>query len=236
MTHSQRLQIADQYLAYLDEGRIEALTPILRLAETDAELADLIVALSRGFSEEEGRTFASENREHVEDRLAEIAIQAAAQATTRSEDNPLVLEPTSSAKPATRDQTSGPAGGRTFLVVAKDESGKTMSQAAADLDGTVNLFTDLNAYPHHPDSRVSALRLIACNRNQTVHGIPVEVSRDAMENNNPYYSAAAFAEGKIDESVPTFEEILEDSDMTPDQQARWRTEAERLVREGVVIK
>ena len=238
MTHSQRLRLADQYLASLDEGRIEDLTPILEVAETDAELADLVVTLSRGFSEDEGYTSSPAARERVEDRLADIAAQAAAQAAARaaprSQDAQVVREPALTDEPATGDPAAGPAAGRTFLVLTRDESGKTMTQAAADLDGTVNFFTDLNTYPHHPDPRVAALRLISYDRNRTVHGVPVEVSQDGMERNNPLYSLAAYAEGGIDGSVPTFDEILEDSDMTPEQQARWRAEAERLVREGHV--
>ena len=209
MTHSQRILLADRYLALLDEGKIEALTPILTVAETDAELSNMIVSLSRGFAEEYGRDVSPEAQANVRARLDQI-IQGEAEGGLPS------------ASPET-----GPAGGKTFLVVTRDLSGKSMKKAAEDLGGTTHFFEDLNRYPEHADPRVQALHGFVYELNAERNGVPVEISADAMEHNNPLYGLAAYAEGDIDHEEPTFEEILEDSGMTPEQQAFWRGEAKR---------
>lgn len=72
MNHSQRLRLADRYLECLDEGRIEDLGPILKAAETDAELADRIVSLSRGFSEEHGHAISGAERRAMLERLGAV--------------------------------------------------------------------------------------------------------------------------------------------------------------------
>lgn len=209
MTHSQRILLADRYLALLDEGKIDALAPILRAAETDAELSDMIVALSRGYSEEHGRDVSPEAQANVRTRLAEIV---------RTE---------AGGRPPSASAPTGLAGGKTFLVVTRDLSGKSMKQAAEDLGGTTHFFEDLNRHPDHADPRVQALHGLVYELNAERNGVPVDVSADAMEHNNPLYGLAAYAEGDIDPGEPTFEEILEDSGMTPEQQAFWRGEAER---------
>lgn len=209
MTHSQRILLADRYLELLDEGQIEALAAILTAAETDAELSDMIVSLSRGFAEEHGRDVSPEAQANVRTRLEQI-VRAEAEGVL----------PSASAR-------TGPAGGKTFLVVTRDLSGKSMKQAAEDLGGTTHFFEDLNRYPDHADPRVHALRGLVYELNAERNGVPVEVSADAMEHNNPLYGLAAYAEGEIDHEEPTFDEILEDSGMTPEQQAYWRGEAER---------
>ncbi len=52
--------------------------------------------------------------------------------------------------------------------------------------------------------------------------------------NNPSDDLAASAKGVLDRTHPTFEEILEDSGMTVEQQRWWSEQAERAVREGGV--
>lgn len=208
MTHSQRILLADRYLALLDEGKIDALAPILTAAETDAELSDMIISLSRGYSEEHGRDVSPEVQARVRARLDEI-MRAEAEGDL----------PSASAK-------TSPAGGKTFLVVTRDLSGKSMKQAAEDLGGTTHFFEDLNRYPNHADPRVQALHGLVYELNAERNGVPVDVSADAMEHNNPLYGLAAYAEGDIDHEEPSFEEILAYSGMTPEQQAFWRDEAE----------
>lgn len=217
MTHSQRLRLADRYARFLSEGRTEDLIPILSAAENDAALSTLIVAINRGDAEDEGFALAPDERDRIIGRLADLTARAADSAARA---------------PSVASVNERPAKGRPFLVLLKEETGKTMEEAAAEMDGTANLFDDINTYHrNHPDPRVAALRLITIRKANSVHQIPEEVSADGLEY-DPGYDLAAYAEGELDRSLPTFEEILEDSGMTPEQQARWTEEAERIVREG----
>lgn len=206
MTHSQRLLLADRYARSLGEGRIEDLIPILEAAETDPDLAALLIAISRGDAEEQGVALTPGERDEVVRRLADRIPSA----------------------------TAGRAGGRPFLIVLRDETGKSMRQAAEEINATANLCDDINTYyKTHTDPRIRALGWLLIAAANEVHQIPEAVGRDGMET-DPSYDMAAYAEDELDRSFPTFEEILEDSGMSPEQQRRWAEEAERVVQEGHV--
>jgi hypothetical protein len=208
MTPTQRLRLADRYAEFLASGRIEDLDPILAAAETDPELSRLIVAISRGDAEENGTALSSEERDRVTSRLAAQVASAAGAAS----------------------DTEAP-GTRTFLVTLRDETGKPMRQAAEEMDTTANLCDDVNTYwKVHADRRVAALRALLIHRAAETHHIPVGLLEGSFEN-DPGYALAAYAEGEIDRDHPTFEEILEDSGMTDDQQARWTQAVEDYLRD-----
>ncbi len=106
-----------------------------------------------------------------------------------------------------------------------------MEEAAADLYGTANFFDDVNTYfQSHPDPRIDALRRITIAKTRAVFAISEEMTAASFEN-NPSDDLAAYAEGELDRTHPTFEEILEDSGMTAEQQQWWSEQAERVVRE-----
>ena len=198
MTPTQRLRLADRYAESLASGRIEDLDPILAAAETDPELSRLIVAISRGDAEENGTSLTTEERDRMASRLA--AQVASAAGTASGVETPDT---------------------RTFLVALRDETGKSMRQAAEEMDTTANLCDDVNTYwKVHADPRVAALRPLLIHRAAETHHVPAGLLEDSFEN-DPGYDLAAYAEGEIDRDHPTFEEILEDSGMTDDQQARW---------------
>jgi hypothetical protein len=198
MTTTQRLRLADQYAESLADGRIEDLDPILAAAETDAELSRLIVAISRGDAEENGTALTTKERDQIASRLA-AQVAAASRAESGVEDSDT----------------------RTFLVALRDETGKSMRSATEEMDTTANLCDDVNMYwKTHADPRVSALRSLLIHRGHEVHHVPAGILENSFEN-DPGYDLAAYAEGEIDRGHPTFEEILEDSGMTSEQQARW---------------
>lgn len=213
MTHAQRILLADRYLELLEEGRIEDLLPILAKAEADSELSEMIIALSRGYAEENGRDTTPAAEAGIHARLNQVVREVVGGS-----------DPSASSDAAS---TSGPAEGKPFLVATRDISGKSMEQAAHDLGGTANFFDDLNRYPNHSDPRVRALHPRIYELNAERNRVPPEISSDALEHNNPLYAMAAYAEGEINHDEPTFEEILEDSGMTPEQQEYWRLEGER---------
>lgn len=224
MTNQQRHRLAERYVELLDEGRLDLLQPIFDAAERDAELAELIAELTEGAADEAGFALSPADHERLEARIDAAAGKSPGGPAASGCGGPVP------SREATVAQNS-PAHGRTFLAATRDLSGKSMTEAAAALGGTVHFFSDLNRYPDHPDLRVRALLPLVYALNAERNGVPVEISADAMEHNNPLYDLAAYAEDVIDHSVPTFEEILEDSDMTEEQQAYWRAEAERRAAE-----
>lgn len=221
MNPIERQRLVDRYVQILDEGDLDELDPILEAAGRDPELSKMIAAASRGYTEAEGRTLSEVERLQIRGRLRGIVSRVFSDTDGDGSGGGMAGFPGS--LPGNRMDDAGPAAqGQSFLRLVVSSSQKRPSQIAPLLNATEEFIDDVNDYPDVAGRNV-VLRLV-----KSAHvecGVDFDEGMYSMEHNPPREAMAASRDDAYDHVTPTFEEILERSQMTEEQKAYWRAVA-----------
>ena len=203
MTQILRFRLTEQFVAFLDAGRPDLTAPILEAAALDPELARLLGDVSLGMAEDDG--FAVEPGDA--DRTRSLLSQAAAAATA------------STAGTLGASRGDGSAHPYPFMTLAVDNTGRRPSEIARELGTTVEFIDDVNDYPDVA-GRAVVLRLVdlagerlSMNRGMSLY---------ALDRNPPRKAMAASRDTAPDMTPPTFDEIVERSQMDTETADGWR--------------
>ena len=220
MTNTKRDRIVERYVRLLDAGRLDLIEPILKAAEDDPELAELIADVTEGYAEDAGLSLRDEDKAR-----ADAVLRRAFEASQRVEadDDHSGGSPSGQIHGApTSDRASEHP--YSFMKLVVSNTHKRPSQVEPVLNATAEFIDDVNDYPDVAGHAV-VLRLVQLAVQEL--GVDESEALYAFEQNRPRKRMAASRDRSYEHALPTFEEILERSQMTEEQKAFWRSVAEK---------
>lgn len=219
MTNTKRDRIVERYVRLLDAGRLDLIEPILKAAEDDLELAELIADVTEGYAEDAGLSLRDEDKARA-DAVLQRAFEASRH--VEADDNRSDSSPSGQTirTPSSGDASAHPY---SFMKLIVSNTHMRPSQVEPVLNATAEFIDDVNDYPDVA-GRAVVLRLV-----HLASQLPQIFESQALyafEHNPPRRRMAASRDESYDHARPTFEEILERSQMTEKQKAFWRSVAE----------